>query len=50
MLSRDLVSTAELHDAFATMRPSLFRFPAVDAEHFERRIADVIGDPASGRS
>jgi len=50
MLSRDLVNTEELHDGFATMRPGLFRFPAVDAKHFERRIADVIGDPASGRS
>jgi len=50
MLSRDLVGGEELHDAFATMRPGLFRFPAVDAKHFERRIADVIGDPASGRS
>jgi len=50
MLGRDLVNREELYDGFATMRPSLFRFPAVDAEHFERRIADVIGDPASGRS
>ena len=50
MLGRDLVSTAELHDAFARMQPGLFRFPAVDAARFERRLTDVVGGRASGAS
>jgi hypothetical protein len=47
MLSRDLVTAAELHEAFAAMRGRLFRFPAVDAERLERRLVDVAGDRAS---
>jgi hypothetical protein len=48
MLRRDLVSSAELHEAFATMRAGLFRFPAVDAGRFERRLAEVVDGRASG--
>lgn len=50
MLGRDLVSTAELHEAFAAMQADLFRFPAVDAARFERRLTDVVGGLASGES
>jgi hypothetical protein len=50
MLGRDLVSTAELHDAFATMQVGLFRFPAVDAARLERRLTDVVGGLAKGES
>ena len=38
MLERGLVSAGELHDAFATMRPGLFRFPAVDEATLECRL------------
>jgi hypothetical protein len=45
MMERGLVSAGELHDAFATMRPGLFRFPAVDEASLERRLIDVAGSP-----
>jgi hypothetical protein len=48
MIGRDLVRSAELHEAFATMQPGLFRFPAVDSERFERRLSEVAGGRASG--
>ena len=43
MLERGLVSAGELHDAFAMMRPGLFRFPAVDEATLERRLNGVVG-------
>ena len=39
MLSRGLVSAAELREGFAAMRNGLFRFPAVDVRQFERRLS-----------
>ena len=45
MLARGLVSAGDLHDAFAAMRPGLFRFPAVDEATLERRLNDVVGGP-----
>jgi hypothetical protein len=45
MLQRGLVSAGDLHDALATMRPGLFRFPAVDEAMLERRLNDVVGGP-----
>lgn len=46
MLARDLVTSAELHEGFAAMRARLFRFPAVDEATLERRLNEVVGDPA----
>jgi hypothetical protein len=43
MLDHHLETAAELHAAFAAMRPRLFRFPAVDAATLERRLDDVAG-------
>jgi hypothetical protein len=41
MLDRDLVTAPELHEAFAAMRASLFRFPAVDVARFEGRLVEM---------
>lgn len=41
MLDRDLVTAIELHDGFAAMQASLFRFPAVDRARFQRRLTDL---------
>lgn len=44
MLSRDLVSRADLATALGAMLPDLPRYPALDAAAFERRVRRFLAD------
>jgi hypothetical protein len=43
MLERKLVSRDEIRQGFAAMRDRLIRYPALDAEAFERRVLRFLG-------
>ncbi len=43
MLERRLVSRDEILAALEVMRPGLIRYPALDAEAFERRVREFLG-------
>lgn len=44
MLSRRLVTPEQLRDAFASIEPSLYRFPAVDPSSFRAALEQALAD------
>jgi hypothetical protein len=44
MVERDLVSSAELLQGLEDMREQLIRYPALDADAFERRVRRFVGE------
>lgn len=45
MLERGLVTRDELSAALDAIRPDLIRYPALDAEAFERRVREFLDEP-----